>query len=77
MTKLTHVNLVANKITPYVLPDFLKFVNEYQSREKCLILDITQKDLRPKVREEFVTKLKSVIKEKVSFIKGKLKVNIN
>lgn len=77
MTKLTHVNLVANKITPYVLPDFLKFVNEYQSREKCLILDITQKDLRPKEREEFVTKLKSVIKEKVSFIKGKLKVNIN
>ena len=41
------------------------------------MLDITQKDLRPKEREEFVTKLKSVIKEKVSFIKGKLKVNIN
>ena len=60
LTNLTHVNIVANKVTNYVLPSFVKLIKTFDcSNNRNLTIDFTTKGfLRPKERELFVLTLK-------------------
>ena len=63
LINVNYVNIVANKNTEYLISFFTKFIEKFDPKRK-LTIDFNQKDLPPKMRQNFLEKIKQAIQNK-------------